>query len=130
MKKDYLLTLLILLLIKINFIHQISAQDEKSLWMQKPETVKSLLNLSNSNLSEGKIFLMNSSHQDIAWMDSPEKCIIERDTMLLTPLYDRAIIDPSYRYRKHRKEINQTLTISLKTAFIELNLRMADCQQF
>jgi len=65
----------------------------------KPHTVKNLLRLSNSKLSSGKIYLMNSSHQDIAWMDTPEKCVIERDTMLLTPLYEKAMIsDPSYRF--------------------------------
>ena len=42
---------------------------------------------------------MNSDHQDIAWMDSPEKCVIERDTMLLTPLFEKASnSDPTYRF--------------------------------
>ncbi|MCB9260696.1 MAG: alpha-mannosidase [Ignavibacteriales bacterium] len=65
----------------------------------KPHTVKNLLKLSQSKLSKGQINLMNSSHQDIAWMDSPEKCVIERDTMLLMPLYEKAInADPTYRF--------------------------------
>jgi alpha-mannosidase len=64
----------------------------------KPNTVSSLVNLSESPLSNGQIYLMNSSHQDIAWMDSPEKCVIERDTMLLTPLIRQALIDPTYRF--------------------------------
>jgi alpha-mannosidase len=65
----------------------------------KPHTVNNLLKLSKSKLSKGQINLMNSSHQDIAWMDSPEKCVIERDTMLLTPLYNKAMnSDPSYRF--------------------------------
>ena len=64
----------------------------------KPNTVNSIIKLANSNLSNGKIYLMNSSHQDIAWMDSPEKCVIERDTMLLTPLIKRALIDSTYRF--------------------------------
>ncbi|HKK68090.1 MAG TPA: hypothetical protein VJ946_07745, partial [Bacteroidales bacterium] len=63
-----------------------------------PKTVGSLLRLSDSYLANGKIFLMNSSHQDIAWMDSPEKCIVERDTMLLTPLFEKAQKDPDYRF--------------------------------
>ncbi len=63
-----------------------------------PKTVKSLIALSESKLSEGKIYLMNSSHQDIAWMDSPEKCVLERDTMLLSPLFDLASKDPDYRF--------------------------------
>lgn len=64
----------------------------------KPKTVSSLLKLSESNLSKGKIYLMNSSHQDIAWMDSPEKCVVERDTMLLSPLFELAQKDKSYRF--------------------------------
>lgn len=64
----------------------------------KPKTVSSLLELSKSNLSSGKIFLMNSSHQDIAWMDTPENCVIERDTMLLTPLFEMAEKDKNYRF--------------------------------
>lgn len=64
----------------------------------KPNTVRSLNTLSNSNLSGGSIYLMNSSHQDIAWMDSPEKCILLRDTMLLSPLVEHALKDPSYKF--------------------------------
>jgi alpha-mannosidase len=89
---------ILFLIVRIACNYQASAQGDNNTWKQKPETVKALITLSNSNLSNGKIFLMNSSHQDIAWMDSPEKCIIERDTMLLTPLYNRAITDPSYRF--------------------------------
>jgi len=63
-----------------------------------PKTVQSLNALSESKLSEGRIFLMNSSHQDIAWMDSPEKCVLERDTMLLTPLLELASRNPDYRF--------------------------------
>jgi len=63
-----------------------------------PKTVKSLLKLSESKLTGGNIYLMNSSHQDIAWMDSPEKCELERDTMLLSPLFELATRDPNYRF--------------------------------
>lgn len=64
----------------------------------RPKTVSSMLRLSDSHLAKGKIFLMNSSHQDIAWMDSPEKCVVERDTMLLSPLFEMAQKDLSYRF--------------------------------
>ncbi|MDB4581624.1 glycosyl hydrolase-related protein [Draconibacterium sp.] len=64
----------------------------------KPKTVSSLLKLSESQLAKGKIYLMNSSHQDIAWMDSPEKCVVERDTMLFTPLFEMAEKDKNYRF--------------------------------
>lgn len=64
----------------------------------EPKTVSGLFNLSNSILSKGQIYLMNSSHQDIAWMDSPEKCVIERDTMLITPLLRMGANDKNYRF--------------------------------
>jgi alpha-mannosidase len=64
----------------------------------RPNAVKSLHKLASSNLKNGTIYLMNSSHQDIAWMDSPENCISERDTMLITPLLEKAQKDPTYRF--------------------------------
>jgi len=64
----------------------------------KPKLVSDLVKVCDSNLSNGKIYLMNSSHQDIAWMDSPEKCEIERDTMLVTPLLKKLEKDTSYRF--------------------------------
>jgi len=64
----------------------------------RPKTVAGMLDLSNSILGKGQILLMNSSHQDIAWMDSPEKCVIERDTMLLSPLFEMAAKDKDYRF--------------------------------
>lgn len=64
----------------------------------QPKTVTGMFNLANSILSKGQIYLMNSSHQDIAWMDSPEKCVIERDTMLITPLLEMGAKDKNYRF--------------------------------
>lgn len=66
------------------------------MWM--PQLVKNLITLSESDLGNAQIMLMNSSHQDIAWMDTPEKCVVERDTMLLQPLFARAEMDPGYRF--------------------------------
>ncbi|MBW2218091.1 MAG: alpha-mannosidase [Deltaproteobacteria bacterium] len=66
--------------------------------LYKPGTVEHILNLVDSKLSHGSIYLMNSSHQDIAWMDSPENCIIERDTMLITPLLEKALGNDKYRF--------------------------------
>ena len=63
-----------------------------------PRLTSDLVKLSESDLRNGRIYLMNSSHQDIAWMDSPAKCEIERDTMLLTPLLKMAQKDPGYRF--------------------------------
>lgn len=64
----------------------------------EPKTVTGMFNFANSILSKGQIYLMNSSHQDIAWMDSPEKCVIERDTMLITPLLEMGAKDKNYRF--------------------------------
>ena len=63
-----------------------------------PDLVEGILALSNSDMGGAQILLMNSSHQDIAWMDSPEKCMVERDTMLLQPLFNRASKDKDYRF--------------------------------
>ncbi len=63
-----------------------------------PDLVESILSLSESKMGSSLMLLMNSSHQDIAWMDSPEKCVVERDTMLLQPLFNRAAQDKDYRF--------------------------------
>lgn len=70
----------------------------KALRIYKPATIESLSTLAQSPATKGKIYLMNSSHQDIAWMDSPEKCVILRDTMLLTPLFEKGSRNPEYRF--------------------------------
>lgn len=79
-----------------------SLQEEKirikTLRTYKPATIESLASLAQSPAAKGKIYLMNSSHQDIAWMDSPEKCVILRDTMLLTPLFEIGSRNPEYRF--------------------------------
>ena len=73
-----------------------SSTEDKSIWSSKitisyePTMVSSLNKVATSEIKSGKIALMNSSHQDIAWMDDVEKCIVERDTMLLTPLFNEA----------------------------------------
>ncbi len=98
-KKD---TILRKLLPKAVLINKLTVSNglfkAKSRRLYKPKTVKSLMALNGSKLSKGKIYLMNSSHQDIAWMDSPEKCVLERDTMLITPLIEQAQTNPNYRF--------------------------------
>ena len=81
-----------------------SGTDNEGQWQLKtslfyrPNLIRKLQAVSQNIPADGLIYLMNSSHQDIAWMDSPEKCIIERDTMLLTPLIERALRDDAYRF--------------------------------
>ncbi len=46
----------------------------------------------------GRLHIISSSHQDIAWMDSPEKCIIFRDTNCITPALAMMAKDPAYSF--------------------------------
>lgn len=44
------------------------------------------------------IYFMNSSHQDIGWMDDPQMCELIRDTMLVAPMLKRLKSDPDFRF--------------------------------
>ena len=57
-----------------------------------------LQKLSDRSASPQPLYLMNSSHQDIAWMDSPAKCELFRDTLVITPLLARMEKDPGYHF--------------------------------
>ncbi len=48
--------------------------------------------------SSGRLLIMSSSHQDIAWMDSPEKCMTYRDENCITPALAMMAKDPAYRF--------------------------------
>ena len=72
--------------------------NEKNSSESQPVSMENILQLSKSKLAGGEILLMNSSHQDIAWMNLLEKCIIERDTMLITPLLKLEALNPGYRF--------------------------------
>ncbi|HSA96870.1 MAG TPA: glycosyl hydrolase-related protein [Acidobacteriota bacterium] len=47
---------------------------------------------------QNRLHIISSSHQDIAWMDSPEKCIIYRDTNCITPALAMMAKDPAYSF--------------------------------
>ncbi|MEN8227821.1 MAG: glycosyl hydrolase-related protein [Bacteroidota bacterium] len=99
LKKDTIVRKLLTKAVIINELTVNNGQfNVKCRRLYKPKTAKSILALNRSKLNKGKIYLMNSSHQDIAWMDSPEKCILERDTMLITPLIEQAKANPYYRF--------------------------------
>ena len=53
---------------------------------------------SASDTLRGIIHLIGSSHQDIAWMDSPEKCIEQRDVAVITPALKLLSEHPDFRY--------------------------------
>jgi len=44
----------------------------------------------------GRLRIISSSHQDIAWMDSPEKCMIYRDENCITPALEMMAKNPEY----------------------------------
>jgi alpha-mannosidase len=47
---------------------------------------------------QGRLHIISSSHQDIAWMDSPEKCAAFRDTNCITPALAMMAKDPAYAF--------------------------------
>jgi len=44
----------------------------------------------------GRVRIISSSHQDIAWMDSPEACVRYRDESCITPALEMMARDPEY----------------------------------
>ncbi|MBN1998592.1 hypothetical protein JW935_13620 [candidate division KSB1 bacterium] len=50
--------------------------------------------------------IISSSHQDIAWIDTPAACIAFRDTAMLSPALEMLKVDPDYRYT-----VESTLTL-------------------
>jgi alpha-mannosidase len=44
----------------------------------------------------GRLRIISSSHQDIAWMDSPQKCIVFRDENCITPALEMMAKNPDY----------------------------------
>jgi len=63
-----------------------------------PLSGKSLLALSAANSGSGALQLVSSSHQDIAWMDTPEQCVRDRDEKVITPALALISRDPSFKF--------------------------------
>lgn len=55
-------------------------------------------NKDHSYFSKGKIHIVSSSHQDIAWMDTPEKCIEFRDVNMISPALKRMAENPEFKF--------------------------------
>jgi alpha-mannosidase len=51
-----------------------------------------------SYFTGGEIHVVTSSHQDIAWMDTPEKCIEFRDVNMITPALHRMRENPEFKF--------------------------------
>ena len=47
---------------------------------------------------KARLHIISSSHQDIAWMDSPEKCVVFRDANCITPALAMMAKDPAYSF--------------------------------
>ena len=64
----------------------------------RPKYFKTYSNFFDMKYARSKVSIMNSSHQDIAWVDRPEICIIMRDTLLLTPVLKDAFERADYGF--------------------------------
>lgn len=64
----------------------------------RPEYFTAFDDFFDRRYKEGKVAIMNSSHQDIAWVDRPEVCIMLRDTLLLTPIIKDAFERTDYGF--------------------------------
>ncbi|MGB5556214.1 MAG: hypothetical protein WBM83_16275, partial [Flavobacteriaceae bacterium] len=66
--------------------------------LYKPEFFETYNDFFDNRYEKGLVSIMNSSHQDIAWVDRPEVCIILRDTLLLRPVLKDAFIRDDYGF--------------------------------
>lgn len=64
----------------------------------RPKHFQTYSNFFDAKYARSKVSIMNSSHQDIAWVDRPEICIILRDTLLLTPVLKDAFERADYGF--------------------------------
>ncbi|MCT4587598.1 MAG: glycosyl hydrolase-related protein [Carboxylicivirga sp.] len=64
----------------------------------RPDFYKAYEPFFDNKYQKGLLSIMNSSHQDIAWVDRPEACIIMRDTLLLTPIIKDAFARKDYGF--------------------------------
>ncbi|UII74769.1 glycosyl hydrolase-related protein [Flagellimonas sp. HMM57] len=66
--------------------------------LYKPEFFETYDDFFDKRYENGLVSIMNSSHQDIAWVDRPEVCIILRDTLLLAPVLKDAFVRENYGF--------------------------------
>ncbi len=66
--------------------------------LYKPEFFRIYNDFFDKRYDKGLVSIMNSSHQDIAWVDRPEICIILRDTLLLAPVINDAFARDDYGF--------------------------------
>lgn len=66
--------------------------------LYRPEFFIAYSDFFDRRYEKGKVAILNSSHQDIAWVDRPEVCKILRDTLLLTPILNDAFVRSDYGF--------------------------------
>lgn len=66
--------------------------------LYRPEYFDAYIPFVDTKYEKGLLSMLNSSHQDIAWVDRPEACIIMRDTLLLTPIIKDAFARDDYGF--------------------------------
>ncbi len=66
--------------------------------LYRPSFYNTYENFFDRKYEDGLVAIMNSSHQDIAWVDRPEVCIMLRDTLLLTPIIKDAFAREDYGF--------------------------------
>lgn len=60
--------------------------------------INSYRSLASSYAANSDVYIMVSSHQDIAWMDSPYNCVEDRDKLIVTPALELLAKYPDFRY--------------------------------
>ncbi|GAB3656526.1 alpha-mannosidase [Echinicola sediminis] len=122
--------------IKGNFLFHHKADDVHGWYaslskLYQPDFLSTYSNFFEKGYENGLVSLMNSSHQDIAWVDRPEVCIILRDTLLLQPVLRDAFIREDYgfdiedglmlrEYMNRHPEAQEQLTTLLNNKLISV----------
>ncbi|WP_242202040.1 glycoside hydrolase family 38 N-terminal domain-containing protein [Aestuariivivens insulae] len=84
----------IVLVVSFMGLHPLTAQETLNVEVDTYELLKSL---SQSKLADGHILLFNTTHEDIAWLDEPEICKIDRDEKWLTPYIEKLREAPDFK---------------------------------
>ena len=87
----------ILILFCILAAGQLKSQFDGKIFHCDDNTFNSLKKLSESDFKNGDILIFTTTHQDIAWCEQPEVCIINRDTIWLTPFFERLKTNPDFK---------------------------------
>lgn len=68
------------------------------LYAQSTSLLSDSVSVKTEYFKNGKLHLVNSSHQDIAWVNSPEACMKDRADHIMIPVLDRMKTDRSFCY--------------------------------